>query len=758
MEEKNVFRLLVLSLLALVPLAGTGWARDMLVRVYMPSWTYLKAIPGKGGWEIAGAKLGEYYDLIVKDEAYPRVRASGLKQEVIHEDLDEAMRAVAGQYHTWPQVVTILRTMASTYPTICRVESLGPTYNGNWMYGVKITQNPSQDYPNRPYVLFMGTHHGREWPAQETPLFIADSLTRGYAGNAQIQQLVNNRVFYIFPAINVDGYIYSHDQGQTMWRKDREPFGGSIGTDPNRTYGGGTINDLMAEWGALTPGSQTYHRPSHDAFCGRRGNAVFEIAAITDFFKRYEFNAAISYHQYSELVLWPWGWSLTARAPDDSMLVRVGTAMAGMITCESGSGTYTPEQSSAFYPTSGTECDWMYGWGTHVKGENLFMCVIEQATSFQPPEGHLDQIVRENTDAALYLAWAADTIRRNMVPFVAQPRVVSPDSSPGGSFRVTWTRANPRAPTDVWELKEWRAPMTVFCDSLEAGSPWWVLSAGCSLSTTQSHSPTHSISLGNGNNISNAATTAYPYLVSAGDSLTFWIWYDTEVDYDVCVPELSLDGREWFQLDDRYTGNSGGWIRKAASLASWAGKSVYFRFRYMTDDNALGTGVYVDDIRPVPTWANISVLSSTIPDTFYQVTGRVQGTYYYAARGHNSARDWGDFGQLKRVGVGNTGVEGGEMTYPGPVDVSFGPVSPNPLGSRSTVRFWTSGPTEAALTLYDVQGRLLRTLFSGRVPAGEHAVVWDGRNAYGQKLPAGVYFFRLEAAGRVFTEKAVLLR
>jgi flagellar hook assembly protein FlgD len=110
------------------------------------------------------------------------------------------------------------------------------------------------------------------------------------------------------------------------------------------------------------------------------------------------------------------------------------------------------------------------------------------------------------------------------------------------------------------------------------------------------------------------------------------------------------------------------------------------------------------------------------------------------------------------VGVGSSGVEGGEITYPGPVDVSFGPVSPNPLGSHSQVRFWTSGQAEAKLTLYDVQGRLQRTLLSGQVPGGEHVMAWDGRNAYGQRLPAGVYFFRLEAAGRVFTEKAVLLR
>jgi len=758
MKLRNMFRMMVLALLALTLLAGSVLARERLVRVYVPSWTFLKAIPGKGGWEIAGAKLGEYYELIVSEEAYPRVKASGLKQEVIYEDLDEAMRAVAGQYYTYPQLVQLLRTMASTYPAICRLDSMGPTYNGNWMYGVKITLTPSQDYPNRPYVLFMGCHHAREWVTPEIALLIADSLTRCYASNPQFQALVNNRVIYVFPAINVDGYIYSHDQGQTMWRKDMEPFGGSTGTDPNRAYGGCHIDTLLAEWGALTPGSQTTHMPSYDTFCGRRGNTVREIAAITAFFKRYEFNGVISYHSSGELLLWPWGYSGTSRAPDDTMFRRVGTAMAGMIIRQSGSGTYTPEQSNTLYPTSGGSDDWMYGWGTFLKGENLLSVTIETATSFQPPQGNIDQICRENFKAAYYLAWATDTLRRNMVPYVAEPTVFFPDTSASGSFQVRWTRANPRAPTDVWELKEWRAPMTVHRDSMEAGSPWWVLSSGVTISTTQAHSPTHSVFLGNANNISNAMTTAYPYIVQAGESLTFWIWYDTEVDCDVAVPELSLDGREWVQLDDRYNGNSGGWIRKAITLAPWVGKSVYLRIREMTDDNTLVTGVYVDDIRPVPTWANIQVVSSAIPDTFYNITGRAQGTYYYAARGHNAPRGWGIFGQLKRVGVGTSGVEGGEITYPGPVDVSFGPVSPNPLGSHSAVRFWTSGPTEAGLTLYDVQGRLLRTVFSGRVPAGEHAVAWDGRNAYGQRLPAGVYFFRLEAGGRVFTEKAVLLR
>ena len=50
--------------------------------------------------------------------------------------------------------------------------------------------------------------------------------------------------------------------------------------------------------------------------------------------------------------------------------------------------------------------------------------------------------------------------------------------------------------------------------------------------------------------------TADPYPVEPGDSLTFWVWYDLETNYDVGVAEVSLEGKEWFQLHDRFTGTS----------------------------------------------------------------------------------------------------------------------------------------------------------------------------------------------------------
>jgi hypothetical protein len=80
-------------------------------------------------------------------------------------------------------------------------------------------------------------------------------------------------------------------------------------------------------------------------------------------------------------------------------------------------------------------------------------------------------------------------------------------------------------------------------------------------------------------------------------------------------------------------------------------------------------------------------------------------------------------------------------------------LSPNPFNSRSTIRFGLdkSGPT--LLTLHDLTGRTVRLLAQGRLSAGEHQVALDAA-----ELPAGLYFLRLEAAGKVKVAKAVVIK
>ena len=65
---------------------------------------------------------------------------------------------------------------------------------------------------------------------------------------------------------------------------------------------------------------------------------------------------------------------------------------------------------------------------------------------------------------------------------------------------------------------------------------------------------------------------------------------------------------------------------------------------------------------------------------------------------------------------------------------------------------------DAALGIYDLGGRLVRTLHRGRLAAGEHHFEWNGRDDRDLRAPAGVYFIRLETGGRHVESKLVKLR
>ncbi|MDD3642933.1 MAG: FlgD immunoglobulin-like domain containing protein [Candidatus Krumholzibacteria bacterium] len=88
---------------------------------------------------------------------------------------------------------------------------------------------------------------------------------------------------------------------------------------------------------------------------------------------------------------------------------------------------------------------------------------------------------------------------------------------------------------------------------------------------------------------------------------------------------------------------------------------------------------------------------------------------------------------------------------------------PNPFNPATVVRFDApgragSGTARVVLAVYDVQGRLVRTLVDRAMPAGPAEAVWDGTNAEGAAVSSGIYFVRMDSAGQRLTRKMVLLR
>ncbi len=82
--------------------------------------------------------------------------------------------------------------------------------------------------------------------------------------------------------------------------------------------------------------------------------------------------------------------------------------------------------------------------------------------------------------------------------------------------------------------------------------------------------------------------------------------------------------------------------------------------------------------------------------------------------------------------------------------------APNPFRSSVTVRLDLAEPGATRLGIYDVAGRLVRTLADGALPAGEQpTLVWDGRNAAGIPVASGVYLLRLESGSTRATHRLI---
>ncbi len=83
---------------------------------------------------------------------------------------------------------------------------------------------------------------------------------------------------------------------------------------------------------------------------------------------------------------------------------------------------------------------------------------------------------------------------------------------------------------------------------------------------------------------------------------------------------------------------------------------------------------------------------------------------------------------------------------------------PNPAPGSTTIGFSLPRNTEVRLRVYDVAGRLVRTLVDGPVGAGEGVKIWDGRDNSGLPAAGGVYFYRLETGAQTLTQKMILVR
>jgi hypothetical protein len=104
-----------------------------------------------------------------------------------------------------------------------------------------------------------------------------------------------------------------------------------------------------------------------------------------------------------------------------------------------------------------------------------------------------------------------------------------------------------------------------------------------------------------------------------------------------------------------------------------------------------------------------------------------------------------------------TGTEGGEVLV-----TRLGPARPNPFNPRTTFEYSLAGRSHVTIRVFDLTGRVVKTIVAGERGPGEHVAVWDGTTDAGDCAASGVYFVRMEVAesSGAFTaaRKLVLLK
>ena len=111
-----------------------------------------------------------------------------------------------------------------------------------------------------------------------------------------------------------------------------------------------------------------------------------------------DFKVTLTWHSFSELVLWPWGHCTNCYTPDDEYLVYHGNVMGQMTD-------YAPMQSSELYPTTGDFCDWHYG--VH----ESYCYTIEIGNAFHELPEDIAHIAVRNLGIPFYMTEIADDPR-----------------------------------------------------------------------------------------------------------------------------------------------------------------------------------------------------------------------------------------------------------------------------------------------------------------------------------------------------------
>ena len=320
------------------------------------------------GIDVLGVDFKEkLIDVNISDSEFNTIKS--FKRPLIN--IPHTKASLDERYLTSTEVEALLKKINNKYPEITKLEKAGESLEGNPIWAIKISDNAKTREVGEPTVLFNGMHHSREIMTAEVTTDIASFLTENYATNSDVKKWVDNNEIWVLPMFNVDGNnkVWA---GSKMWRKNTRD---GHGVDINRNY---PTNWNACRGSSGWKSSQTYRGPSpaSEPETNVMMNLVSKIKPV--------FN--ISYHAYSELIIYPYGCK-GQRTANKDVVEGIGKRMGEILSYVPGTAWET------LYSVDGSDIDWMY------QAEQVIPYVIEvspRSDGFQPDYSKRDPTVKLN--------------------------------------------------------------------------------------------------------------------------------------------------------------------------------------------------------------------------------------------------------------------------------------------------------------------------------------------------------------------------
>ncbi|KAF6085606.1 carboxypeptidase A1 [Phyllostomus discolor] len=251
-------------------------------------------------------------------------------------------------YHTLEEIYGFMDLLVAEHPQLVSKLQIGNTYEGRPIYVLKFSTGGN----NRPAIWIDTGIHSREWVTQASGVWFAKKITQDYGQDPAFTSILDNMDIFLEIVTNPDGFAFTHSKNR-LWRKTRSITAGSscVGVDPNRNWDAG----FGLAGASSNPCSETYH--------GKFANSEVEVKSIVDFVKNHgNIKAFISIHSYSQLLLYPYGYT-TESAADQAELDQLAESAVKALSSLYGTKFKYGSIIKAIYRASGGTIDWTYNQG-----------------------------------------------------------------------------------------------------------------------------------------------------------------------------------------------------------------------------------------------------------------------------------------------------------------------------------------------------------------------------------------------------------